>query len=181
LKRKAELLTIAKHAELEQVPAGVKDLKGVLLEPAVVERISVPKDFLDLYHEAFEPQQDPEDALAEGLDWEDESICIGCGCTMMDACEGGCSWLMEDHNDDGQAVGVCSECPSHVKRFKANDFSFAPAAMERIQTRREDAQLERDMPPASAELQQLETSALDDAILDTPAPEKKPKRKRAAA
>lgn len=181
LKRKSELIDIAKKAQVEKVDsAGVKDLKAALLEAAIVERIGVPKDFLDLYHEAFEPQQDLEDELADGLG-EDDSICIGCGCTMMDACEGGCSWLMEGHNDDGQAVGVCSECPSHLKRFKAYDFSFAPAAMDRIQSRRDEAQLEKDMPPPSAELQQLETSALDDAILDTPAPQKKAKRKKAAA
>jgi hypothetical protein len=33
------------------------------------------------------------------------SICIGCGCTDECACEGGCSWLVNDGR-----VGVCSCC-----------------------------------------------------------------------
>jgi hypothetical protein len=33
------------------------------------------------------------------------SICIGCGCTDRFACEGGCSWLVNDGR-----VGVCSCC-----------------------------------------------------------------------
>lgn len=33
------------------------------------------------------------------------SICIGCGCTDDDACEGGCAWLVRSGG-----VGVCSSC-----------------------------------------------------------------------
>jgi hypothetical protein len=33
------------------------------------------------------------------------SICIGCGCTDQYACDGGCSWLVNDGR-----VGVCSYC-----------------------------------------------------------------------
>lgn len=48
-------------------------------------------------------------------------FCIGCGCTRMDACESRCSWLA---TDDVFALGVCSECPSHLDRFNRGDRRF---------------------------------------------------------
>jgi hypothetical protein len=36
---------------------------------------------------------------------QSQSICIGCGCTDLCACEGGCSWLACDG-----VTGVCSRC-----------------------------------------------------------------------
>lgn len=35
------------------------------------------------------------------------AVCIGCGCTDLRACEGGCSWLAVDR---GKGIGVCSRC-----------------------------------------------------------------------
>lgn len=39
------------------------------------------------------------------------SMCIGCGCTDVCACENGCWWLRVDQQ---QQLGVCSECEQHV-------------------------------------------------------------------
>jgi len=35
------------------------------------------------------------------------AICIRCGCTDDDACEGGCGWVVVDRL---RAIGVCSSC-----------------------------------------------------------------------
>lgn len=41
------------------------------------------------------------DILGEGLDLEAGDYCRGCGCTMHNACEGGCDWAEE---------GLCTAC-----------------------------------------------------------------------
>jgi uncharacterized protein (DUF983 family) len=48
--------------------------------------------------------------------------CIGCGCHDFQACESGCWWLRVDY---AAAVGVCSECGTHVERWDAGDRSAA--------------------------------------------------------
>lgn len=48
--------------------------------------------------------------------------CIGCGCDDNHACitdfGDGCHWLVVDRK---KAVGVCSACPKHLKRWKKGD------------------------------------------------------------
>ena len=36
-----------------------------------------------------------------------EAVCLGCGCSDFDACEGGCWWDTVDYD---VGVGVCSNC-----------------------------------------------------------------------
>jgi 23S rRNA C2498 (ribose-2'-O)-methylase RlmM len=35
------------------------------------------------------------------------NICVGCGCSDLDACPGGCSWAIVDEE---MGVGLCSKC-----------------------------------------------------------------------
>lgn len=44
------------------------------------------------------------------------STCVGCGCTDLHACEGGCWWLRVDRE---QRKGVCSQCIDHVDAWDA--------------------------------------------------------------
>src|SRR5690606_4335780 len=110
-----------------------------------------------------------------------DTTCIGCGCTETDACEGGCAWLAEGVDEDDRSIGVCTECRPHLVRFKAGDFALTPGAIARVEARREEAQLERDMPPPSADLPELDADAVASSIAAAPEPAKKSKRKRAAA
>jgi len=41
-------------------------------------------------------------------------FCIGCGCTDLQACEGGCHWLLIDRRC---GRGICSSCPGEIRRF----------------------------------------------------------------
>lgn len=57
---------------------------------------------------------------------DDITICIGCGCDDLHACDvdedgNGCHWVRVDEE---QLLGVCSECPDHVARFDAGDRSI---------------------------------------------------------
>lgn len=45
----------------------------------------------------------------------EEARCVGCGCTDLCACKGGCSWL-DVNRDDG--TGVCSRCPKHLAQWR---------------------------------------------------------------
>jgi len=69
-----------------------------------------------------------------------ESTCIGCGCTDNNACENGCFWKTTDRK---AGIGVCSECSSHMKRWRAGDRSMSarallPEAMSIIAEEREE-------------------------------------------
>ena len=37
----------------------------------------------------------------------DDRVCIGCGCTQLTPCLGGCHWTTEDFGD---GHGLCSAC-----------------------------------------------------------------------
>lgn len=62
------------------------------------------------------------------------SVCIGCGCDELNACDGGCVWLRLDPVDH---VGVCSECPRHVKRFDRGDRKLTRRALREVKLREE--------------------------------------------
>ncbi|MDO8776233.1 MAG: hypothetical protein Q7K57_47500 [Burkholderiaceae bacterium] len=44
------------------------------------------------------------------------TTCINCGCTDLQACPGGCSWLGVNHRD---GTGVCSRCPKALTAWRA--------------------------------------------------------------
>lgn len=46
----------------------------------------------------------------------DIATCVGCQCTDVRACPGGCSWLAVNR-DDGN--GVCSCCPKSLAGWRA--------------------------------------------------------------
>jgi hypothetical protein len=43
------------------------------------------------------------------------TVCAGCGCTDLQACPGGCSWLAADHQ---AGTGICSRCPSAMTAWR---------------------------------------------------------------
>lgn len=53
---------------------------------------------------------------------ENEATCVGCGCTDSEACDdgmlGSCYWITVDRK---AGVGVCSECPEALQRWKEGD------------------------------------------------------------
>jgi hypothetical protein len=53
------------------------------------------------------------------------AICIGCGCDDTHACindlDEPCSWLVVDRREQR---GVCTECTTHLQRYKAGDRAF---------------------------------------------------------
>lgn len=64
--------------------------------------------------------------------FENLTVCIGCGCDDMNACDGGCGWL----RNDGE-LGVCSECPDHVNRFDKGDRRLSTEARLEVDLRKE--------------------------------------------
>lgn len=60
-----------------------------------------------------------DDLIEDDLD-DDNRVCRVCGCTEMDACTGGCSWV-----DDPQRLGdLCSSClpaAEHAAEFASAD------------------------------------------------------------
>ncbi len=50
------------------------------------------------------------------LGFECESVCIGCGCSDMRACDEGCYWLAVDREE---GIGVCSSCPESMKDWES--------------------------------------------------------------
>jgi transcription elongation factor Elf1 len=44
-----------------------------------------------------------------------EAVCVGCGCSDLRACAGGCSWLAVNR-DDG--TGVCSNCGKRLTAWR---------------------------------------------------------------
>jgi hypothetical protein len=45
------------------------------------------------------------------------TTCIGCGCTELNACLGGCTWLVVF---EGHEEGICSECPDTYQLYLDN-------------------------------------------------------------
>lgn len=43
------------------------------------------------------------------------TVCAGCGCDDLHACEGGCSWLAADHH---AGTGVCSNCRTALTAWR---------------------------------------------------------------
>lgn len=60
------------------------------------------------------------------------TVCIGCGCDYLHACDGGCAWIRQDPK---ARRGVCSECPDHVQRFDAGDRKLTVAARLEVDMR----------------------------------------------
>lgn len=44
-----------------------------------------------------------------------EAACVGCGCTDLRACPGGCSWLAVNRED---GTGVCSNCRKSLTAWR---------------------------------------------------------------
>lgn len=47
-----------------------------------------------------------------------EAMCVMCGCTDIEACPLGCSWVLVNRE---QAIGVCSSCDRPEVRKKYHD------------------------------------------------------------
>jgi hypothetical protein len=45
----------------------------------------------------------------------DVAKCVGCGCTDLRACAGGCSWLAVNR---AAGTGVCSNCPKSLTAWR---------------------------------------------------------------
>lgn len=62
---------------------------------------------------AFAEMSDRDDMRARLVDSEAEAaaidamVCVGCGCTTLRACEGGCFWAA---GDPASGKGICSNC-----------------------------------------------------------------------
>lgn len=145
LRRKAELqqLWMDSGCEASIANLGTEELRQWCLESVAREKIGVPADLLALYREPFdargEVDVDLDDEDAEG------TVCIGCGCTHMDPCEEGCSWVVQDQLNSFHAkggpmdVGLCSspECTAkHMDRWRKGDKTLSPEARERVAMRR---------------------------------------------
>lgn len=140
MKRKAELQALAKLAGLETVAdLGVAELKAKLLDPDAVLTIGVPADIQSVYDEPFDRLADLDDDML-GIDDDDlnepEMVCIDCGCSEMDACEGGCSWIRRDRYV-AHPVGLCSACPGGKKRWDNGDRKLTEAAIAAVKARHE--------------------------------------------
>lgn len=44
-----------------------------------------------------------------------EAVCVGCGCSDLHACSGGCSWLAVNRED---GTGVCSNCGKRLTAWR---------------------------------------------------------------
>lgn len=66
----------------------------------------------------YHPLREVVDAKMTALGLSTISRCIGCGCTDLRACHGGCQWLVVDLR---ARLGVCSNCGEHLPRWKAGD------------------------------------------------------------
>lgn len=142
MKRKGELGELAKIAGLETIAdLGVGELRAKLLDPAAVERIGVPADIEFIYQESYtdteaeEEERELEEFDEDDLDIQEGPSCVGCGCSEMDACDGGCAWAGKAYIK-GQERGVCTACPAAIKRWQAGKREFTPEALQRIKTRR---------------------------------------------
>lgn len=171
LKRKAEMLDLAKLAVVEEINgASVPAIKATLLEAGVSERIAVPADLQALYDEEIDQGKDDFDDLGDD-DLDQGPLCIECGCTHMDPCEGGCGWVAKDGN-----VGLCTSCPA--LRWNSGDRSLSTEAQNRREERR--AMMgDRDEDLDDDEQEELEEAA--EQVVEPVAPKKKPGRKKKTA
>lgn len=141
LKRKPEMLEMAKAAGVEKINGGsVSAIKATLLQPEIVARIGVPADIAEFYAEEFDKEDDDDEFEADN-----DPVCIECGCSHMDPCEEGCAWVDVDEtpvklgrgasteSEDGP-VGICSACPT--KRWDSGDRTLSEAAIARIKERK---------------------------------------------
>ena len=55
----------------------------------------------------------------------DGAYCIGCGCSDLNACSGGCSWLRLDRS---AKLGVCNECAHRVSDWDNGKRGFSQEA-----------------------------------------------------
>ncbi len=51
------------------------------------------------------------------------AFCIGCSCTDLRACPGGCSWLRVDYEE---GKGVCSCCKEFVEQWDRSHSKACP-------------------------------------------------------
>lgn len=49
------------------------------------------------------------------MDRRSFTVCVACGCTDLNACLGGCSWLAADHQ---AGTGICSKCPAALTAWR---------------------------------------------------------------
>jgi ParB family chromosome partitioning protein len=180
LKRKGELLAMAKAAGVEKLEGGsVKAVTTALLEPEIVERIGVPADIVELYAEPLDFGKDDDDIGDD--DEQGEPVCIECGCSEFDACEGGCAWVdMEQYpvkiggahfkRDDQYIPGLCSNCPT--KRWNDGVRDFSEAAIARINAREAAAGAD------PAELAEMERQVAKDVEAHKPPGKKKAKGRK---
>jgi hypothetical protein len=141
LKRKAEIIelwnTSAMSSKLEP-NLSTSQLRDWCLEVNARQKIGVPADIQALYDETEETRVDEdEDDL---LDEDDQTVCIGCGCSDFDACPDGCSWVVQGDRRGympGGNVGVCSNpaCAPHMERFRRRDFTLSEVAEKRVAER----------------------------------------------
>ncbi len=129
LKRKAELLAIAKIGGLE-LPAttGAADIRGLILGDGstmerkgytqervagVVERIGVPPEISAIYTEPDPVLDHLDDA---GVNSAGDLKCAACGCTEEWGCDDGCEWIRTDLD---AGLGLCSNCEEFTAAWDA--------------------------------------------------------------
>ncbi|MGH7468718.1 MAG: ParB/RepB/Spo0J family partition protein [Longimicrobiales bacterium] len=71
----------------------------------------------------------PSDEAIHRIHTDTVHTCVFCGCTDMNACEGGCGWLATDPD---RKLGVCSACAENPEAAKAklDAHLFGPPAQE---------------------------------------------------
>lgn len=138
IKSKDELIAIGTAVELDPKVMGTgKAIKAALLEPAIIDRIGVPADIVALYAEALSeyPDEEEDEALDDDEPQLADAVCIECGCSHLDPCEGGCAWIaVEGMVDIGngvrmqaeRAAGICTACPTD--RWDAGERTLSEAA-----------------------------------------------------
>lgn len=174
LKRKAHLQEMARAAGLETVKGmGVPALKEALLKPEAIAAIGVPFELGDIYREPFAVADAEDDPLEDLEDIGDEMVCIECGCSHMDPCEGGCGWLKQD----GRAnVGLCTACPGGLKRWRRGERNLSEAA-EQYVDERDQMRGKEPTPKALADHDLGDAGAEIAAAADT-APKKKASKRK---
>jgi ParB/RepB/Spo0J family partition protein len=140
--RKAELAHLATTHGCE-LPEGRRSwdaLKTDQLKAALLDqeaKLARPQILVDLYEGEIEKPHTRGGWKGLDVDAEDETVCIGCGCTQTDPCEEGCGWKALDFDNDGRDVGVCDspDCAQHLERFDEGDFTLSEQAKARVAER----------------------------------------------